>query len=209
MTASEDAEAPRHGLRERKKQKTRRAILEAAFDLFEEQGYDGTTIAAIADRAEIAPRTFFAYFPTKEDLIYPEVEFLEADLTRRLAERSEEQSTFDVILEWLKALVGDDLKLVPAAFRRRRRPFIDVEPALHAYQRRLDWRVEAVLREAFARDLGSGPNDLVTRIVAAAAVATWEALDEAASHDDSIDAVEEFKLTVRFIEGGLAAIRPR
>ena len=54
------------GLRERKKRARRRCIEDAAIDLFEEHGFDGTTIEDIAAAADIAPRTFFYYFPTKK-----------------------------------------------------------------------------------------------------------------------------------------------
>jgi len=59
-------------LRQRKKDATRDAITEAAWALFAEQGYDQTSINDIAARANVAPRTFFRYFPTKEAVVYPE-----------------------------------------------------------------------------------------------------------------------------------------
>jgi AcrR family transcriptional regulator len=57
------------GLRERKKIKTKEAIQREALRLFQEQGYEDTTIEQIAAAAEISPSTFFNYFPTKEDLV--------------------------------------------------------------------------------------------------------------------------------------------
>lgn len=57
------------GLRERKKLKTRAAIQKEALRLFEEKGYEATTIEDIAEAVEISPSTFFNYFPSKEDVV--------------------------------------------------------------------------------------------------------------------------------------------
>jgi AcrR family transcriptional regulator len=53
------------GLRERKKQQTRRAIHEAAFGLVDEHGLEGTTIDQICHEADVSSRTFFNYYPSK------------------------------------------------------------------------------------------------------------------------------------------------
>jgi len=60
---------PRLGLRERKKAKTRALIQEHALRLFQQQGYDETSIEQIAEAAEVSPSTVFRYFPTKPDLV--------------------------------------------------------------------------------------------------------------------------------------------
>ena len=57
-------------LRARRKLHTRRALQEAALSLFAERGYEETTVADIAERAEVGLRTFFVHFPTKEDVLF-------------------------------------------------------------------------------------------------------------------------------------------
>ncbi|MBV6700636.1 TetR family transcriptional regulator [Kitasatospora aureofaciens] len=57
------------GLRERKKERTRRAISEAAIALFLEHGFDQVSVADVAAAAEVSKPTLFSYFPSKEDLV--------------------------------------------------------------------------------------------------------------------------------------------
>src|SRR5215211_2294255 len=68
----------RVGLRELKKQQTRRELADAALRLFSERGYATTSVADIAAAAGVSTRTFFAYFPSKDDALF-------ADTDERLA----------------------------------------------------------------------------------------------------------------------------
>jgi AcrR family transcriptional regulator len=57
-------------LRERKKQRTRQALIDAAGRLFDEQGFEATTVDQIAAAAGVSTRTFFSYFRHKADVMH-------------------------------------------------------------------------------------------------------------------------------------------
>src|SRR6266511_2941344 len=57
------------GLRERKKQRTRESIADAAARLFAERGYERVAVVDVARAAEVAEQTVYNYFPTKEHLV--------------------------------------------------------------------------------------------------------------------------------------------
>jgi AcrR family transcriptional regulator len=69
-TATGNPDEP--GLRARKKEKTRADLRACAARLFAARGFDGTTIADIAQCANVSERTFFRYFDSKEALLVPD-----------------------------------------------------------------------------------------------------------------------------------------
>jgi AcrR family transcriptional regulator len=89
------------GHRERKKQRTREQIVESAFALFRERGFQATTVADIAAAADIAPRTFFAYFPSKEAVVFYDFDGLFASLKETIEGRPEDETAIDALRRWL------------------------------------------------------------------------------------------------------------
>src|SRR3954447_21791486 len=106
------------GLRERKKQQTRQAIHVAAMRLFAERGFEATTIADIAEAADISPRTFFAYFPSKESVVFADVDPKVQDFSEFLAARGD-QPLLDALRAWIHQWVDDEALADQQDLRRR------------------------------------------------------------------------------------------
>lgn len=87
----EDAAKPVLALRERKKERTRQSLTAAAVRLFIERGYEATTVDDIAALVEVSPRTFFRYFPSKDDVIVDLLREGAVDLLEQLAGRPDEE----------------------------------------------------------------------------------------------------------------------
>ncbi|MBU2670787.1 TetR/AcrR family transcriptional regulator [Actinoplanes bogorensis] len=99
-------------LRERKRARTRQALVDAAAELFESKGYDGTTIADIAAAAEIGTRTFFSYFAAKEDLLFPEAEARLQAALDAIADRAPGDRPADVLLVSLRHVSAESDEIV-------------------------------------------------------------------------------------------------
>src|SRR6266540_1054223 len=80
------------GLRERKKERTRQQIADAARELFVARGFDRVTVAEVARAAEVAEQTVYNYFPTKEDLVFHRLESFEEELLEAIRSRAAGES---------------------------------------------------------------------------------------------------------------------
>ena len=103
------------GLTERNKERTRREIAEAAGQLFLERGYAATTVQDIARAADVSPRTFFRYFPSKEDVITTIASASMDDVLEHLAGHDASESLASVLKATFSAVLGPAIEDPDAA----------------------------------------------------------------------------------------------
>lgn len=85
------------GLRERKKQRTREALLHAALQLFTTQGYDRTTVDEIVEAVDVSQRTFFRYFANKEAIAFAVQDAVDARFLTELRQRPASEPPFEAM----------------------------------------------------------------------------------------------------------------
>jgi AcrR family transcriptional regulator len=141
------------GLRERKKQATRRALHEAALRLVAERGLDGVSVDDIAERAGVSPRTFFNYFPAKDDAVLG----LDETASRRQVAAFLARPAGESPLQALRAVARDqaaeiagETDLWPLRLR-----VIDAHPVLIGRLAASFGEAERVLAEAIAQRTGT------------------------------------------------------
>jgi AcrR family transcriptional regulator len=206
------------GLRERKKLRTRETIARVALELFAEHGFHDTTIKQIADAADVSPRTVSGYFPTKEELVFPEHGALFDALEVRLREREPDETAMEALRAWIGSLLdGDEHDLRK---RRCRRLVVESDNGLRAYERGIQERAEQIIATAVAVDLDLPADDLVPRMVGAATMAAMEAMGRDHQHAEAEPAdhdTEEFRTAAlamldqafAFLGAGVQGLRRR
>lgn len=166
MQASTSTELGEAGLRERKKARTRAALIEAALRLYRERGFEGVTVAEIARGADVSTRTFFGYFETKEDVFLgPGDNRLE-----RLVEAIRERRPGEPILTAARRELVRRRESANVGLSTWRPELHELlrHPAIAARLRERWNRWEDVLAGAIAADVGARAEDPEPRVVAAA-----------------------------------------
>jgi AcrR family transcriptional regulator len=166
------------GLRERKKELTRQAIREAALRLFAERGFDGVTVAEIANEANVSVATVFNYFPRKEDLVYVRMEAFEAELLKAIRARDPGESVLTAFGRFVLDVRGflasnaPDAREQLAAITR----IITGSPALLARENEIIARYTQSLATLIAEDTGAPPHDPTSWVAANALMGVHRAL---------------------------------
>jgi AcrR family transcriptional regulator len=196
------------GLRERKKQRTRRTIVDVANRLFAEQGYDQTTLVQIADTAEIAPSTFFNYFDSKVDIVFGLLDAVIESARERLLDRPDDETATRALLSW----ISDDLHEVEAPYSEALREIpriVASVPELQAEERLRLGQLEDVFAAAYAQELGESANGLRSRVMATIAlramVDVWETWYEQHVDDAHFDVSQVLSLKADYLERVLSA----
>ncbi|WP_407553347.1 TetR/AcrR family transcriptional regulator [Streptomyces sp. Pv4-95] len=163
--------APQGGLRERKKQRTRDALIRAALELFTEQGYDATTIDEIAEAVDVSQRTYFRYFANKEEVVFAVQEMVEARFLQELRTRPQSEAPLTALRSAVM-VAWDDIgsaieSVVPVELHMRSYRMIESTPALVAAHLRRSSELEEQIagliagREGLDVDVDPRPRVLV------------------------------------------------
>ncbi len=157
------------GRRERKKLATRQALHRAAIELVEERGLANVTVEAITERADVAVRTFFNYFPSKEEAVLER----EPDRTRRLCQAIADRPASEDPLTVLRQVVSHYLLLreLDSSQLLRRMRMIAREPTLVALMAAHFEEMHTAAAIEIARRLGDDTPGIYANLVVAAAFA--------------------------------------
>jgi AcrR family transcriptional regulator len=192
QSTSQMAIKPGGSLRTRKKDQTRRALLDTADRLFHQKGYEATTLDEICEQSDISLRTFFRYFESKRDLaLYDNMRNMGRlrDLLARVRSPAEGMEELESLYDFFAMEFEQDKKAQSRLFLMMR------EPALASRALMLDLGSEARMATAFS---GGGKGDAAAnaRLLAILivggirhAVSEWVASDGKTSLRDSIKAV--------------------
>jgi AcrR family transcriptional regulator len=175
MTAAAQGGDNATGLRERKKQQTRRAISNTATALFAEKGFEQTTIAEVAIAADVAKMTVTNYFPLKEDLVFDRAGTITGMLSGAATGRPAGQSVLDAIRAAYSAAL-DERHPTLGFIGRGFADLVESSPALRARERVLFTEQEAELADALAAEFATSPADVRLRIAAAELSAVFRIL---------------------------------
>jgi AcrR family transcriptional regulator len=177
VTPMTEAAEPTVSLRERKKLATRRLLRRAALELVAERGLANVTVEDIAEAAEVSPRTFFNYFPSKEAVLFGGDPDRAAELRDGIANEAPGKPALDalrLVLTRDSESMADDLRSLggdPAEWLRRMK-VARADPhvrAAHAAQMSM---LERAVAEGLAARLGTDQEtDPYPGVLAAAALA--------------------------------------
>lgn len=185
------------GLRESKKRRTRTALVEAAVRLFRDKGYKATTVAEIAAAAGVSTKTYFNYFPSKEDVLFADTEAYLDLVVRMLADCGHGEELADHLRRQVLAclrLFGENGAGLDGDLMVLREQLVFTQPALRArlfrHLQDTQRHMGEVLRKTYPEELDPvTAASVVGALMGAAQAALTASLEESDSVDDAWAAV--------------------
>ena len=192
-------------LRERKKQRTRDALLRVALELFTTRGYDATTVDDIAEAVDVSQRTFFRYFAGKEEAALALQELAAAQFVTALRERPPHEAPMEAmrqaVLEGWDTIHDVISRVVPIELYLRTYQVIESTPVLLAAHLRrskeIEERIAHLLAEREGLDVDADPRPRLAVAVFGGVMRVTEQR-WSASRDITLDGMRE--LTVSYLE---------
>ncbi|MBV2357163.1 TetR/AcrR family transcriptional regulator [Streptomyces sp. J2-1] len=146
----------------------RDALVAAAFQLFLERGYEQTTVDDVVALAGVGRRSFFRYFPSKEDVVFPDHERCLADMTTYLDTGSADDEPVRRVCDAARLVLR--MYAENPAFSVQRYRLTRRVPGLRAYELSVVWRYERALARYLRDRLADHPDGALRADVIAAAV---------------------------------------
>ncbi|MFJ9543931.1 TetR family transcriptional regulator [Streptomyces sp. NPDC101225] len=131
-------------------------LVSAAFELFTERGYDSTTIDDIVRRAGVGRRSFFRYFPTKEEVVFPDHERALADMVDYLEQGAQDLDPVGRACGAARLVMR--MYAERAEFSVKRYALTRKVPALKAHETSVVWRYERALISYLERRFATLPD---------------------------------------------------
>jgi AcrR family transcriptional regulator len=138
------------GLRERKKERTRRHIADTAARLFAERGYEQVTVTDVARAAEVAEQTVYNYFPAKEHLVTDREGQIQERLCELIRSRPSGVTPAAAVRDFVLAPVAAIRDIPPALWRGELGYLAAISPAVHRLTLELADRLAAALAAAIS-----------------------------------------------------------
>ncbi|MFI6850194.1 TetR/AcrR family transcriptional regulator [Kitasatospora sp. NBC_00085] len=146
----------------------REALVAAAFELFLERGFEQTTVDDIVSLAGVGRRSFFRYFPAKEDVVFPDHERSLAEMTEFLESGNGEEDPVRHACDAARLVLR--MYAEQPSFSVQRYRLTRKVPGLRAYELSVVWRYEHTLAHYLRGRFADRPDGALRADVIAAAV---------------------------------------
>lgn len=175
MGSRESAERPESGgLRARARRTMKAELASLAMELFAERGFDETTVEDIAHAAGLSKRSFFRYFPSKEDVVFGTVESMADEVADEVRGRPVDEPPWDclhqVLRAWQQRILTSERQLAELTL-------IEATPSLRARLSQKRDVMRAQVAEVLARRPGAPLDVFTADVLTSAAAAALDAAD--------------------------------